>query len=221
MKKAKLGSKSTWGSFSFFIGMVAIVLITVIAINALPNKQASDKTSPSSNSPSNSVVNNQLYPSEGWKEYVSPLGYSIEHPPDWFASPDPAVDRADIIYDDKDFIKIRSGEKLVDHSQLSSYNVIGVQEFNFSDLNLNATATLENITRAIAGEGAKVLEESSFGASEDSLFRLVESQGEFRMAAYFINGKGVYMISSSLPNLMDSDRVDLFRQIASSFRITK
>lgn len=249
MKKINKGSKGNKTAFHFvktklgFVGAAIVLVVLSVSLCALLSSCVSPTTvsqppSPSYQellssptplpsptdplpSPTSTSAALQTDQTVEWKVYTSPLGYSIKYPPTWFAAPNPGIGRGDILYEKEDFLKVASGEVIVNQLEWESYLFIGVQQFTFDELNLISTDSVEKAAKVIGGDSVVHQEESFLGTGRNGLLQIKEVQKRYRVIAYFIHKNKVYMIYSPLPDPQDSYRIEVFKRIASSIQFPK
>jgi hypothetical protein len=157
-----------------------------------------------------------------WKTYTSPLGYSIKYPAAWFATSHPAINRGDILYEKEDFLKVVSGEVLISNPEWESYFHVVIQQFTLDELDLSPADSVEKAVQRINGDDTKLHQKEPFYIdglnSSGGLLQTIEVQKQYSVTAYIIHENNVYMISSLLPNLEDSYRLEIFKKIASSIQ---
>jgi len=155
-----------------------------------------------------------------WQTYTSRLSYTIKYPPNWFAAPDPAVADGDILYNKSDFLKIREGKLSQTRRVDNSYFVVGIEKFTFNHLDITPTDSIQEVARRIDGQKANVLrqEQLQLNTGEYGQIRIVEIWKEYLVKAYFLHDGNVFMVYATLPGLDDTERVRLFKEIASSIQ---
>lgn len=213
----------------FFAFLVAALVVIIGILFKYPLRQTSQHLIIGSDKEpdfqeSKASFNTEATVADGldWNTYFSSLGYSIKYPSTWFASPDPGIDKADILYDNEGFIHIVRSDYLADTSSTkeldwNNYFVIEIQQFSFQNLRLNPTRDIDLVINAIDGDSLEVLsEEELLTDTANGRLRIVEVFKELRISAYFIYEESIYYIYTSLEYPNDTERITLFKEIASS-----
>lgn len=159
------------------------------------------------------------YPISGWQVYNSRLGYRINYPSGWYAALDPAIADADVLYEDREFFQIRTGEVAPQRRiGQTPYFFIVIQQLNYRSLDLPLRASLDDVVRVLDGETTTLSEERFHTAASTGILRKREVRHDYSIQVVVLHGDFIYNIYSSPGSPQDVFRESIFRSVAGSLR---